>query len=67
MAKGNSTSMSTLALIDNNAMLGKEPLMPKWLETSIEKKRSVIRLSMPMEDLVRKCLGRSSRVKKGKK
>ena len=47
-------------------MTRKEPPTPKWLETSIEKKRSLVPLSMPIDDLVSKCLGKSSKTKRAK-
>lgn len=35
---------------------------PQWLETSFNnKKRNVVPASLPIEDMVRKCLGRSPR------
>ena len=42
----------------------KEPATPKWLENSIEKKRSIVPLSMPIDDPVRKFLGKTSKVKR---
>lgn len=37
---------------------------PKWLSGSLTKKRNVIPISIPMEDMVSKCLGRTSKSKR---
>ena len=44
----------------------KEPTTPKWLEKSVERKWSLVPLSMPIDDLVSKCLGRASKAKKAR-
>lgn len=44
----------------------KEPTTPKCLETSTEMKWSMVPLSMPIDDLVSRCLGKTHKVKKGR-
>ena len=46
--------------------IDKETATPKWLENSIEKKRSIVPLSMPIDDLVSTCLGKTSKVKRAR-
>ena len=53
--------IGNLSLTKFSRLASKEPITPKWLETSIEKKRSMVPLSMPIDDLVNKCLGRASK------
>ena len=53
-----------LAMTKFSPSINKELATPKWLENSIEKKRSIVPLSMPIDDLVRKCLGKTSKVKR---
>lgn len=38
--------------------------IPKWLSTLLTKKRNLIPISIPMEDMVNKCLGRTSKSKR---
>lgn len=57
---------NALALAKISPMAGKEPTTPKWLETSIEKKRTLVPISMPIDDLVSKCLGKPSKTKRAK-
>lgn len=47
-------------------MDGKDPTTPKWLETSIEKKRSMVPLLMLIDDLVSICLEKSLKDKKAR-
>lgn len=37
---------------------------PKWLSDSITKKRNVVPISMLMEDVMSKCLGRATKTKR---
>lgn len=37
---------------------------PRWLEATIGKKRSVVSVTIPLEDMVSKCLGKASNPKK---
>lgn len=39
-------------------------IVPKWLSASLTKKMSVIPISIPMEDMIIKCLGRASKSKR---
>ena len=55
-----------LALTNFSPSASKEPVTPKWLETYVERKRSMVPLSMPIDNLVSKCLGRASKVKKAR-
>lgn len=56
----------SLTMTKISPSVDKEPITPKWLETSIEKKWSIVPLSMPIDDLVSKFLGRTSKVKKAR-
>lgn len=43
----------------------KEPaIAPRWLEAAIGKKRSVVSVTIPIEDMVSRCLGKTSKPKK---
>lgn len=44
VAEGGNTSMDTLALINTSPIAGKEPVRPKWMETSFERKISTVPL-----------------------
>lgn len=55
---------SCLSLAKFSPATGKEQVTPKWLENFVEKKRSMVPLSMLIDDLVNKCLGKSPKVKK---
>ena len=48
-----------LTLTKFSPSANKEPITPKWLETSIGRKWSMVPLSMLINDLVSKCLGRT--------
>ena len=61
---GTDSQEGNLALAKFSLAANKEPITPKWLETSVERKWSMVPLSMPIDDLVSKCLGRTSEVKK---
>ena len=58
------SQVGSLALTKFSPPADKGLVTPKWLETSIERKWSMVPLSMPIDDLVSKCLGRTSKVKK---
>lgn len=40
------------------------PTAPKWPSTSLTKKRNAIPISIPIEDMASKCLGRTSKSKR---
>lgn len=40
--------------------------MPNWFELFLRKKRSLVPATLPVEDLVRKCLGKTSKTKRPK-
>lgn len=61
-----SVQFDALALAKVSPMAGEEPTIPKWLETSVEKKRSLVPLSMPIVDLVSKFQGKPSKTKRTK-
>ena len=54
----------SLALVKSSYATGKDQSTPKWLETSIEKKRSIVPISMRINDLVSRCLGKTPKVKR---
>ena len=56
--------MDSLNLTSSFTIPEKTPITPKWLEMSIAKKRSITPLYLPIDDLVSKCLGMSSKTKK---
>ena len=55
-----------LILVKCSSTAEKEQATPKWLETYMEKKRSIVPISMPIDDLVSKCLGKTPKVKKAR-
>lgn len=66
--EGEPNPMSTLTIIDSldaqTPPPSKENLStPRWLGASIGKKRNVVPIIIPMEDMVRKCLGKVSKPK----
>ncbi len=64
--KNTGPQSNALVLANISPMIGKEPTTPKWLETFVEKKRSLVPISMPIGVLVNKCLGKPSKTKRAK-
>ena len=56
----------SLSLTKFSPAVDKGSVTPKWLETFVERKWSMVPLSMPIDYLVSKCLGRTSKVKKAR-
>lgn len=60
--------MNTLVIVTSldaqTTLPPKEPtITPRWLEVTIGKKRSVVLVTIPIEDMVSKCLGKTSKPK----
>lgn len=55
-----------VTLVKSSHVTEKDQGTPKWLETSIERKRSIVPISMPIDDLVSKCLSKTPKVKKAR-
>ena len=55
---------SNLTLVKYFPTIKKDHATTKWLETSMEKKRSIVPISMSIDDLVSKCLGKVPKIKK---
>ena len=66
MAATVDNQQGNLVLVKCSFIVEKEQATPKWLETSMEKKRSIFPISMPIDDLVSKCLGKTPKVKKAR-
>ena len=53
-------------MVKCSSTIAKDQATPKFLETSMEKKRSIVPISMLIDDLVSKCLGKMPKVKKAR-